>query len=192
MQDGNLTQQDWDGFYKVSDMLGKSGLTIIDSCCTLAQIRQRAKVEHKRGKCDMVYIDYLQLIGDRQKGENREQEISGISRAFKLMAKEFNIPVVLLSQLNRAVETRGGTKKPVLSDLRESGAIEQNADIVQFLYRPEYYDIEIDGMDNKGLAYLIVAKFRNGPLIDIPLKFIPWLTKFEDIAPSNFTKITPF
>ena len=133
-------------------------------------------------------------IGSSNKAGNREQEISTISRNLKALAKELNIPVIALSQLSRAVETRGGTKRPILSDLRESGAIEQDADIVSFLYRPEYYGImEWDDemkTPSEGQGEFIVAKHRNGALDSIKLKFIPSLGKFEDIggydSPSEF------
>ena len=123
--------------------------------------------------------------GTSQKSGNREQEISMISRNLKALAKELDVPVIALSQLSRAVETRGGTKRPMLSDLRESGAIEQDADIVSFIYRPEYYNIDEWDDDehtpSEGQAELIVAKHRNGGLDNIRLKFISHLGKFEDI-----------
>ena len=139
-------------------------------------------------------------IGSSSKAGNREQEISTISRNLKALSKELNIPVIALSQLSRAVETRGGTKRPMLSDLRESGAIEQDADIVSFIYRPEYYNIDewddVDHSPAEGQAELIVAKHRNGGLVNIRLKFIAHLGKFEDLdtfdAPFEFqSKINP-
>ncbi|MBS1625438.1 MAG: DnaB-like helicase C-terminal domain-containing protein, partial [Bacteroidetes bacterium] len=112
----------------------------------------------------------------------REQEISQISRSLKGLAKELNVPVIALSQLSRATETRGGSKKPILSDLRESGAIEQDADIVIFLYRGEYYGLltDEDGMDLKGIAEIIIAKHRNGPLKTVKARFIDRFAKFAD------------
>ena len=142
----------------------------------------------------LIIVDYLQLmtVGSSNRAGNREQEISIISRNLKALSKELNIPVIALSQLSRAVETRGGTKRPMLSDLRESGAIEQDADIVSFIYRPEYYNIdEWDDEDHtpaEGQAELIVAKHRNGGLDNIRLKFIAHLGKFEDMD----TFDTPF
>ena len=123
--------------------------------------------------------------GSSNKLGNREQEISSISRNLKALAKELDVPVIALSQLSRAVETRGGTKRPMLSDLRESGAIEQDADIVSFIYRPEYYNID-EWDDNEhtpaqGQAELIIAKHRNGGLDNIRLKFTSHLGKFEDL-----------
>jgi len=112
---------------------------------------------------------------------NREQEISSISRALKGLAKELNVPVIALSQLSRAVETRGGPKRPMLSDLRESGAIEQDADIVTFLYRPGYYDMEEEEGAVEGLTEVIIAKHRNGALETVNLKFIGQYAKFVDL-----------
>jgi len=130
-------------------------------------------------------IDYLQLMqGDGGKGGgNREQEIASISRALKNLAKELNVPVIALSQLSRAVETRGGDKRPQLSDLRESGSIEQDADMVAFLYRPEYYGFTQDEAGNsvQGIGEVIVAKNRSGSLDTIQLRFIGKYTKFTDL-----------
>jgi len=131
----------------------------------------------------MVIIDYLQLMsGGGDKGMNREQEISSISRSLKGLAKELNIPVIALSQLNRSVETRGGEKKPQLSDLRESGSIEQDADMVMFLYRPEYYNMNegSSGEPLKGVAEVIIAKHRNGPTGVVPLRFNKNFGRFYD------------
>jgi len=114
---------------------------------------------------------------------NREQEISTISRSLKSLAKELEVPVIALSQLSRAVETRGGDKRPMLSDLRESGAIEQDADLVAFIYRPEYYQITEDenGMPTEGIGEVIIAKHRNGALEDVKLRFIGRLAKFTNL-----------
>jgi replicative DNA helicase len=129
----------------------------------------------------MIIIDYIQLmsIGSDNKG-NREQEISTISRSLKALSKELDVPIITLSQLNRSVETRGGSKRPILSDLRESGAIEQDADLVCFIYRPEYYKIDHDeaGNSTRGLAELIIAKHRNGALADVKMQFVDKYAKF--------------
>ena len=119
---------------------------------------------------------------------NREQEISNISRSMKSLSKELNIPIIALSQLSRAVETRGGSKRPILSDLRESGAIEQDADMVLFIYRPEYYKLMEDehGNSTEGMAQLIVAKHRNGSLGDVPLRFISKFARFTDFESGEF------
>ncbi|MGV3540625.1 MAG: DnaB-like helicase C-terminal domain-containing protein, partial [Rufibacter sp.] len=129
----------------------------------------------------------LQLMSGNAEGSkgggNREQEIASISRALKQLAKELNVPVIALSQLSRAVETRGGDKKPMLSDLRESGSIEQDADMVLFLYRPEYYGITEDEMGNPtlGVGEVIIAKHRNGEVGSVALKFIGKYTKFGNL-----------
>jgi replicative DNA helicase len=136
----------------------------------------------------LIIVDYLQLMtagGNGKGGGNREQEISTISRNLKALAKELNVPVIALSQLSRAVETRGSSKRPLLSDLRESGAIEQDADIVSFIYRPEYYKIDEWDDDEhsptEGQAEFIIAKHRNGSLENVRLKFIGNLGKFDNL-----------
>ena len=137
----------------------------------------------------MVIIDYLQLMTASGDGKgNREQEISTISRAIKGIAKELNVPIIALSQLSRAVETRGGDKKPMLSDLRESGAIEQDADMVMFIYRPEYYSIDVDeeGNSTSGMAELIIAKHRNGSTEDVKIRFQNHLARFVNWENDNF------
>ena len=132
---------------------------------------------------DLIIIDYLQLMtgGGERKGGNREQEISQISRSLKALAKELSVPVIALSQLSRAVETRGGNKRPQLSDLRESGAIEQDADIVTFIYRPDYYELEDDLGAPKGISEIILAKHRNGAVGTVQLKFINHFAKFTNL-----------
>ena len=147
----------------------------------------RAKCRRLKMQFDiqMVIIDYLQLLtaGGGKGGGNREQEISMISRSIKEIAKELNVPVIALSQLSRSVETRGGDKRPVLSDLRESGAIEQDADIVSFIYRPEYYDImeSETGESNRGVGEIIVAKHRNGATDTVRLRFVGEFARFENM-----------
>jgi len=127
-------------------------------------------------------------VGGDGKG-NREQEISTISRSLKSIAKELDIPVIALSQLSRAVETRGGDRRPQLSDLRESGSIEQDADMVLFIHRPEYYGLteDADGNPTLGIANIIIAKHRNGSVGDVQLKFINDLAKFRDLDEGHFT-----
>jgi len=147
----------------------------------------------KQHDIQLVVIDYLQLMsggGDNSRG-NREQEVSAISRALKGLAKELNVPIIALSQLSRAVEMRGGTKRPQLSDLRESGAIEQDADIVSFIYRPEYYQIMEDEEGNslKGVAEIIFAKHRHGALETIKLKFTGEFAKFTDMEAFDFDSL---
>lgn len=163
----------------------------IDDTAALSSFELRTKARRLKAQHDiqLIIIDYLQLMtlaGDRQgssapKNVNREQEISTISRSLKSLAKELDVPIICLSQLNRSVETRGGNKRPQLSDLRESGAIEQDADMVLFIYRPEYYKIEeVNGMSSRGLAELIIAKHRNGRLEDVMLKFVANFARFEN------------
>ena len=161
---------------------------------SIFDLRAKARRLSSHHGIRMIVIDYLQLMtaGGTGKNGNREQEISTISRNLKALAKELNVPVIALSQLSRAVETRGGSKRPLLSDLRESGAIEQDADIVSFIYRPEYY--KIDEWDDEersptqGQGEFIVAKHRNGGLENIRLKFIGHLGKFDNL--DDFS--TPF
>jgi replicative DNA helicase len=138
------------------------------------------RLQQERGKLGMVIVDYLQLMTGRGRFENRNQEVSAISRGMKLMAKELNVPMVVLSQLSRAVETRQGDHRPQLSDLRESGSIEQDADLVGFIFREEVYNR--DREDLRGLAELIVAKQRNGPTGTVNLVFLHAQTKFENRA----------
>ena len=149
----------------------------------------RAKCRRLKNNHDisMIVIDYLQLMtaGAGNAKGNREQEISMISRALKGLAKELNVPVIALSQLSRAVESRGGSKRPMLSDLRESGAIEQDADIVTFVYRPDYYKVE-DPDVPPGASEIIIAKHRNGSIGSVFLKFIGQFVKFTEYEQTNF------
>jgi len=151
---------------------------------SIFELRAKARRLKEQHKIELLIVDYLQLMtaGGEGKG-NREQEIATISRSLKGLAKELNIPVIALSQLSRAVESRGGDKRPQLSDLRESGAIEQDADMVLFIHRPEYYGITEDGEggDTRGMAELIVAKHRNGPIDTAKTRYIGQFTKFADL-----------
>jgi replicative DNA helicase len=151
-----------------------AGLHLMDMHAKLRRLKQ------ERGGLSMVIVDYLQLMSSRGRVENRNQEVSALSRGLKLMAKELNVPMIVLSQLSRAVETRQGDHRPVLSDLRESGSIEQDADVVGFIFREEVYNR--DREDLKGLAELIVAKQRNGPVGTVNLVFLHSQTKFENRA----------
>lgn len=156
---------------------------LVDETAALSILELRAKARRMKNEHDIEFIvvDYLQLMRG-EKGGNREQEVSSISRALKQIAKDLEIPVIALSQLGRGVEQRGGDKRPMLSDLRESGSIEQDADNVMFLYRPEYYGIEQDkdGNSMAGVMEVIIAKHRNGSLDNIPLKFVGKFTKITD------------
>lgn len=150
---------------------------------TLFELRNKARKLKREEKIELIIIDYLQLMVGGDKGGNREQEISAISRGIKALAKELDIPIIALSQLSRQVENRpGGAKIPQLSDLRDSGSLEQDADMVMFLYRPEYYGIEYDAnnQSTRGLAKLIFAKNRHGAIGDIDLRWIGEIMKFID------------
>jgi replicative DNA helicase len=169
---GRISEQEFIDIQNKSQSLYNDFLKIEDSSMTVGELRAMA-ISHKMKFPDLelIVVDYLQLMISDGRGGNREQEISAISRALKLLAKELKIPVIALSQLSRSVETRGGEKRPMLSDLRESGAIEQDADIVIFLYRPEYYQIAeySDGTSTVGKGDIIFAKHRNGPLDTITI-----------------------
>jgi replicative DNA helicase len=128
----------------------------------------------------LIIVDYLQLMRSPEYSENRVQEISDISRSLKALARELEIPVIALSQLSRASEQRGGERKPILSDLRDSGAIEQDADLVIFIHRAEYYDREDES--KRGLAEVMLAKNRNGPTGDVQLKFTREYTRFDSFS----------
>ncbi|SFJ36628.1 primary replicative DNA helicase [Myroides guanonis] len=189
LRTGKLEQHEWEQLnVKVKD-LERAPLYIDDTpSLSIFDLRAKARRLASQHGIKLIIIDYLQLMtagGNSKGGGNREQEISTISRNLKALAKELNVPVIALSQLSRAVETRGTSKRPLLSDLRESGAIEQDADIVSFIYRPEYY--KIDEWDDEerspteGQAEFIIAKHRNGGLDNIRLKFIGKLGKFDNL-----------
>ena len=191
LRTGRLEKHEWEQLNVKVKTLEKAPLFIDDTpSLSIFDLRAKARRLASQHGIKLVIIDYLQLmtIGSFQKAGNREQEISTISRNLKALAKELEVPVIALSQLSRAVETRGGSKRPLLSDLRESGAIEQDADIVSFIYRPEYYKIEEwddeQQTPTEGQAELIIAKHRNGGLDNIRLKFIGSLGKFENLDDS--------
>lgn len=192
LKKGNLDKNDWEHMHASLKQLSDAPI-FIDDTPALSVFELRAKCRRLKAQHDiqMIIIDYLQLMtaGSSLKG-NREQEISTISRSLKSLAKELEVPVIALSQLSRAVETRGGTKRPMLSDLRESGAIEQDADMVMFLYRPEYYGIEVSeetGLPTEGLTELIIAKHRSGATGTVPLRFINNLAKFTNYDDPAFS-----
>lgn len=150
----------------------------------ITDLRAKARRMHKKHSLGLLIVDYLQLIGSDSKfGQSREQEVSAMSRGLKALAKELDVPIIALSQLSRAVETRGGSKRPILSDLRDSGSIEQDADIVSFIYRPEYYDILEDEnrQSLKGVAEIILAKHRNGSPQTVLLGFKASQVMFYDL-----------
>jgi replicative DNA helicase len=179
---GQLADFEWQQLVHKTNRLSSAPIFIDDTpALSILELRakcRRLKAEHN---IQLVIVDYLQLMRGDSAG-NREQEIASISRALKGIAKELEVPVLALSQLSRGVETRGGDKRPQLSDLRESGSIEQDADIVMFLYRPEYYKITVDeeGLPTQGMGEVIIAKHRNGSTGTVKLKFIGKYTKFGD------------
>jgi len=181
MRSGFLQDEDWSRLYQAADVLSKAPI-YIDDTPTLDPIELRARCRRLKGEkgLGMAVIDYLQLMHVSKKIDSREQEISQISRGMKSLAKEIDIPVVALAQLNRKVEDRTN-KKPMLSDLRESGAIEQDADVIVFLYRDEVYNTREDN-PNKGVAEVIVGKQRNGPVGTASLAYIGPCTAFENLA----------
>jgi replicative DNA helicase len=183
---GNLAEYEWQQLIHKTQKITNAPIFIDDTpALTILELRAKCRRLKSQHNIELIVIDYLQLMsGDSARGGgNREQEIASISRALKGLAKELDVPVIALSQLSRAVETRGGDKRPQLSDLRESGSIEQDADIVMFLYRPEYYNITEDeqGMPTTGVGQVIIAKHRNGSLENVNLKFIGKFTKFTDL-----------
>jgi replicative DNA helicase len=185
IQTGMLMRDDRAKLIKGLELLMESKIFIDDTPgITLAEMRAKARrLKQQQGQLDLIVIDYLQLMtgsNSNAKGfENRTQEVSAISRGLKALAKEMKVPVVALSQLSRASEQRGGDKKPLLSDLRESGSIEQDADVVCFIHREEYYDRENE--DLKGKAEIIIAKQRNGPTGSIQLAYLADYTRFENL-----------
>ncbi len=185
LRKGELTDAEFTILHQHIARLTNAPIFIDDTpALNIFELRAKARRLKSQHNVDLIIIDYLQLMtaGGDTRGGNREQEISGISRSIKSIAKELDIPIIALSQLSRAVETRGGDKRPMLSDLRESGAIEQDADIVCFLYRPEYYKIyEDEHGSTLGMGEVIVAKHRNGALDTVRLRFIPELAKFADL-----------
>ena len=180
VKSGRLTPEQWRHLESATKPLASAPL-YIDDTPALSVFEFRSKIHND---IKIIIIDYLQLMtGNQDSKGNREQEVAFISRTLKAIAKELNVPVIALSQLSRATEMRGGSKRPQLSDLRESGAIEQDADIVAFIHRPEYYGLTTteDGMPTAGMAEIILAKHRNGAVCDIPLRFIKEQARFTDM-----------
>ncbi|MCX6278416.1 MAG: replicative DNA helicase [Bacteroidetes bacterium] len=184
LRKGNMEDHEWAQLNARITSLIDAPL-FIDDTAALSIFDLRAKCRRLKAHHDvqMIIVDYLQLMqGSQDTRGNREQEISSISRSLKTLAKELNVPVIALSQLSRASEKRAAAAKPILSDLRESGSIEQDADMVLFIYRPEYYKIDTDeqGDSTAGVAEVLIAKNRNGPLKDVRLRFISKYAKFAD------------
>ena len=175
---GNLEDEEWAKLIEGANIIGKSHLIIDDKPgISISELRSKCrkyKMEHNLG---VIFIDYLQLMTGSGRSESRQQEISDISRSLKALARELNVPVVALSQLSRAVEQRPD-HRPMLSDLRESGAIEQDADVVMFIYRDDYYNKD---SENKNIAEIIIAKQRNGPIGTVNLVWMPNYTKFVNM-----------
>ena len=185
IRNGRLSGAEWRQLDTMIKPLEQAPIFIDDSPgISVFELRAKCRRLKKQFNIEAVIIDYLQLMtGPPETKGNREQEVSVISRSLKGIAKELNIPVIALSQLNRSVESRTGSKRPQLSDLRESGAIEQDADLVIFIHRPEKYGIlqDDDGNSTVGIAELIVAKHRNGATGDVRLRFRDTLAKFCDL-----------
>ena len=178
LRTGNLSDNDWSSLIEAAGLIGRSNLIIDDTPgISVSELRSKCrkyKLEHNLG---IIMIDYLQLMQGSRKSESRQQEISDISRSLKEIARELQVPVVALSQLSRAVEQRPD-HRPMLSDLRESGAIEQDADVVMFLYRDDYYNHDTE---KKDVAEVIIAKQRNGPIGTVELAWLPRYTKFANM-----------
>ena len=191
LRNGQLEEYEWQQLHSAIEKVADAPI-FIDDTPGINSFELRAKCRRLKMQYDiqMIIIDYLQLMsgGGDNKGGNREQEVSAISRSLKGLAKELNVPVIALSQLSRAVETRGGDKRPQLSDLRESGSIEQDADMVMFIYRPEYYQIleDEEGQSLKGVADVIVAKHRHGALMDVRLRFTGEFARFSNMDDPDF------
>ena len=197
LRKGNVAGEKWDRLVEAADRLSQMPIWI-DDTPAISLLELRAKIRRQQHEFDkrwpgtdkwqqrigLIIVDYLQLMRGSPNAASREQEISEISRGLKALSKELHVPVIALSQLNRAVETRSTKdKRPQLSDLRESGAIEQDADMIQFIYRPEYYIADKDSAEAqkyKGYAEIIIAKQRNGPTGRVPVTFIDDYTKFEN------------
>ncbi|MBE3580262.1 MAG: replicative DNA helicase [Thermoanaerobacteraceae bacterium] len=180
LRTGFLKEEDWARLVNAASLLAEAPI-YIDDTPAITAMEVRAKARRLQAECGLglVVIDYLQLMQAHRRVDSRQQEIALISRALKALARELNVPVLVLSQLNRGVEQRQD-KRPIMADLLESGAIEADADVIIFLYRPQYYDPDTD---KKGIAEVIVAKHRNGPVGTVEMAFLPEFTKFVDLAP---------
>lgn len=175
---GQLSDQEWEKVIESAGIIGRSSLIIDDTPgISIAELRSKCRKYKLEQDLSVIIIDYLQLMSGSGRGDSRQQEISDISRSLKAIARELSVPVIALSQLSRAVEQRPD-HRPMLSDLRESGAIEQDADVVMFLYRDDYYNHDTD---RKDIAEIIIAKQRNGPIGTIELAWLPNYTKFANL-----------
>ncbi|MCE5344707.1 MAG: replicative DNA helicase [Bacteroidales bacterium] len=184
IKNGRLNEEEWKQLDSRIKKLVQAPIFIDDTpAISIFELRAKCRRLMAQHKLDIVIVDYLQLMSGPENAGSREQEVSTISRSLKSIAKELNVPILALSQLNRSVEMRGGTKRPLLSDLRESGAIEQDADMVVFIHRQEKFGIPTfeDGSSTKGIAEIILAKNRNGPVDDVRLRFHEEKAQFADI-----------
>lgn len=178
LRTGNLSDAEWEKLIESAGIIGKSNLIIDDTPgISIAEMRSKCRKYKLEHDLKMIIIDYLQLMSGSGRSDSRQQEISDISRSLKSLARELSVPVLALSQLSRAVEQRPD-HRPMLSDLRESGAIEQDADVVMFIYRDDYYNKDTD---MKGIAEIIIAKQRNGPIGTVNLVWLPEYTKFASM-----------
>lgn len=178
LRTGQLNDQEWERLIESAGTIGKSELIIDDTPgISVAELRSKCRKYKLEHNLSMVIIDYLQLMTGSGRTDSRQQEISDISRSLKAIARELNVPVIALSQLSRAVEQRPD-HRPMLSDLRESGAIEQDADVVMFIYRDEYYNRDTE---KKGVSEIIIAKQRNGPIGTVELAWLPEYTRFANL-----------
>ncbi len=184
IKNGRLNEDEWKQLDTRIKKLVQAPIYIDDTpAISIFELRAKCRRLMAQRKLDIVIVDYLQLMSGPENAGSREQEVSTISRSLKSIAKELNVPILALSQLNRSVEMRGGTKRPLLSDLRESGAIEQDADMVVFIHRQEKFGIPTfeDGTSTRGIAEIILAKNRNGPVDDVRLRFREERAQFVDI-----------
>jgi replicative DNA helicase len=178
LRTGNLSDNDWASLIEAAGVIGRSNLVIDDTPgISVAELRSKCRKLKLENNLGIIMIDYLQLMAGGKRAESRQQEISDISRSLKEIARELQVPVVALSQLSRAVEQRPD-HRPMLSDLRESGAIEQDADVVMFIYREDYYNHDTE---RKDVAEVIIAKQRNGPIGTVELAWLPRYTKFANL-----------
>ncbi len=182
LRTGDLSDQDWDNLEEGAELLGNTDLIIDDTPgISVQELRTKCRKYKLEHDIQLIIIDYIQLMSAGSKNDNRQQEVSDISRGLKSLARELNVPIIVLSQLNRAVETRAD-HRPMLADIRESGAIEQDADVIMFLYRDDYYNPD---SEEKNVAEVIIAKQRNGPTGTVKLGWQPQYTRFVNQAHLN-------
>jgi replicative DNA helicase len=183
LRTGKLGADDWPRLTAACDRLAKAPIYVDDQgSITMMEIRSKARrLKSRESSLGLIIVDYLQLMTSGSNVESRVQEVSQISRSLKVLARDLDVPILAMSQLSRAVEQRHD-KRPILSDLRESGSIEQDADLVMFIYRDEYYN---DESDQQGIAEVHLAKHRNGPTDTVKLSFLKRYAKFADLAPAS-------